>query len=142
MNPTGEIRAIGHRQLREELAPLLRELTEARAAAAVTNRNKVEAFLVPAPLYQELAQARDDLDQLRGLVPLLMAAVSAGAAIPSDALKRSGIHIEFDWKRVNLFQAAYPVHITHDEEGRNLPTTPPIMHHAIGESDEELDLKS
>ena len=46
---------------------------------------------------------------------LLIAAVLAGAAIPSQTLERLGISIPFDWRALNRFQAAYPVSISQVE---------------------------
>jgi PHD/YefM family antitoxin component YafN of YafNO toxin-antitoxin module len=149
MRAPNEVKEIGRRQLRERLAPLLNDLEKGRTLAAVTNRNKVEAFLVPVPLFEEYEQAFDERDQaqgelreLRDLVPLLIAALSSGAAIPSELLSRAGIRLDYDWKKINALQAAYPLRITHDEEGRPLATMPPISHHPIAESDEEFELET
>lgn len=129
---------IGHRQLREELAPLLRRLAQSGGPAAVTNRNRVEAFLVPAATFEELERARDSLAELRDVLPLLLAAAAAGAGIPSSTLERLGIEVDLDWRRINAFQAAFPIRITQDEEGRRLTKLPIAMHRPIEETEEDL----
>ena len=134
------LQEVGHRQLREELAPLLRRLSETGQPTAVTNRNRVEAVLIPPAEYDELAQARSDLAELRDVLPLLLAGAAAGARIPSTTLERLGIVSDFDWKRVNAFQAAFPIRISQDEEGHILPRlrTAPLL--SVEESAEDLDL--
>lgn len=131
---------IGHRQLREELAPLLRRLGETGRPTAVTNRNKVEAVIVPARVFDEMAQAQADLGQLRDVLPLLLAAAAAGAAIPSQTLDHFGLTGAFDWRAINAFQAAFPVRITHDEMGVPLAKLPAARPTAPDESEDELAL--
>ena len=72
-------------------------------------------------------------------MPLLIAAVSAGAAIPSETLDSLGIKFDFDWRRLNAFQAAFPTRITHGEGGEPLPKMPAIRHIPVLEADDELD---
>jgi PHD/YefM family antitoxin component YafN of YafNO toxin-antitoxin module len=135
-----QIDEVGHRQLREELAPLLRRLAQTGRATAVTNRNRVEAILVPAAAYNDLERARNDLAELRDGLPLLLAAAAAGASIPSTTLERLGLGGTFDWRRVNAFQAAFPIRISQDEEGGPLPRLRPATIMPVEESPEELDL--
>lgn len=129
---------VGHRQLREELADLLRQVGETGGPTAVTNRNRVEAVLLSATRFEELQRKELDLDQLRDVVPLLLAAAAAGAAIPSEALDRFGLKANFDWRLLNAFQSAFPIHITHDETGRRLPSLPRAIPMTVLESDDEL----
>jgi prevent-host-death family protein len=132
---------IGHRQLREELAPLLRKLGETGRPAAVTNRNKIEAVIVPARTFDEMAQAQADLGQLRNVLPLLLAAAAAGTAIPSETLDHFGLTGAFDWRSINAFQAAFPVRITHDESGAPLPTLRSARPAIAVELEDELTLE-
>jgi antitoxin (DNA-binding transcriptional repressor) of toxin-antitoxin stability system len=132
------VEEVGHRQLREELAPLLRRLAKTGRPTAVTNRNRVEAFIVPAAAYGELERARDNLAELRDVLPLLLAGAAAGARIPSETLERLGIAPAFDWKRLNAFQAAFPVRITEDEEGGRLPKLRRPMILPLQESSEDI----
>jgi PHD/YefM family antitoxin component YafN of YafNO toxin-antitoxin module len=133
-----ELEEVGHRQLREQLAPLLRQLGETGRPTAVTNRNKVEAILVPAPMFEDLERARIDLDQLRNVVPLLLAAATAGAAIPSETLDQLGLTEKFDWRLLNAFQSAFPVRITHDDMGRPIPRLPRGRPVPVSESEDDL----
>jgi len=131
-----DIEQVGHRKLRENLSPLLRRLTKSGRMAAVTNRNKVEAVLVPARAFEEWAHAKADLGRLRQVMPLLMAAVSAGVAIPSETIQALGIQFEFDWKRLNAFQAAFPIRISHGEEGHPLASMPSPRFVPMAEAEE------
>lgn len=137
---TQPIQEVGHRQLREELAPLLRRLAQTGRPTAVTNRNRVEAVLVPAAAYKELERARNDLAELRDVLPLLVAAAAAGASIPSSTMARLGLKGDFDWRRVNAFQAAFPIRITQGEGGDRLPQLRRAAHIPVDESVEELEL--
>jgi hypothetical protein len=87
------------------------------------------------------SEPRYTAEQLRGLSPLLLAAISAGAAIPSQALAERGIEIEFNWRKVNRFQAVLPIRITHSEGGTALPTLPKASHIPVPESDDDFQLK-
>jgi len=67
-----------------------------------------------------------------------MAAVSAGAAIPSQTLDSLGVQFEFDWQRLNAFQAAFPISITHDENGKPLAKMTNAQPAPTLESDDEI----
>ena len=135
-----QIDEIGHRELRERLGPVLKRISKSGRMAAVTNRNRIEAVLVPASMFDQWAKAKADLERLKGVMPLLMAAVSAGATIPSETLENLELELPFDWRRLNALQAAFPITISQDEQGQPLPTMPSIHHNPMAESDEELIL--
>src|SRR5207302_9364591 len=97
-----------------------------------------EAYLVPEAVFSQWATAQADLGRLRQALPLLMAAVSAGAAIPSETLRAIGIEYEFDWEKLNAFQATFPISITHDETGKPLPHLSSAMPVPTHESDDEI----
>jgi prevent-host-death family protein len=134
------IEEIGHRELRESLAPLLRRMAETGRPAAVTNRNRLEAVLVPAPTFQELQQAQMDLAELRDVLPLLLAAAAAGASIPSTTLERLGVAPDFDWRRLNAFQAAFPIRLSQTEDGHELVRSRGASILAAEETTDELEL--
>lgn len=132
---------VGHRELRENLRGVLDRLTATGKPSVVTNRRQVEAVMVTAETFDALEKDRAALAELRGLVPMLVAAVAAGAAIPSETLSRLGVSIPFDWRALNRFQAAYPIRITQDEEGHPIDSVQAsdIRVEHFEEADDELE---
>ncbi|HET8751953.1 MAG TPA: hypothetical protein VFM43_05455 [Gaiellaceae bacterium] len=136
------VERVGHRGLRDGLNAFLGRSIHKGRIAVLTNRNEDECFLVPPERFEEMAEAEASLGLLKTTLPLLLTAARAGAAIPSETLDQLGIEIPFDWKALNLFQAHYPVTITHGQEGDALPvlaTATPMMI-SEAEDDEEVVL--
>jgi prevent-host-death family protein len=104
---------VGHRRLKNHLSEVLRETVERGEAVPISNRGRVDGYLMPPGVVEELERA----EKLRETLPLLMAAVAAGAAIPSQTLLDLGIEIPFDWKTLNRFAARAPVTFTQGESG-------------------------
>ena len=105
--------AVGHRRLKNHLSEVLRETVEKGEAVPISNRGEVDGYLMPPAVVEELAQA----ERLRETLPLLMAAVASGAAIPSQTLRNLGIEIPFDWRALNRFSARAPIAFTQGEDG-------------------------
>jgi PHD/YefM family antitoxin component YafN of YafNO toxin-antitoxin module len=127
-------RRVGRRRLKNELPEVLREVATPGGALALTNRNRVEAYLVAPEEYEELRAIRDT-------TPLLLAAARAGVTIPSATLDALDLQGAFDWEALNRFQASFEVRITRGEDGAPLPArVEGLSHRPIGELDEELEL--
>jgi prevent-host-death family protein len=105
--------SVGHRRLKNHLSEVLRETVHKGRAVPISNHGKIDGYLVPPAAIEELQWA----ERMRDTLPLLMAAVQAGAAIPSTTLDELGVDIPFDWRKLHKFLVEYPVEITHDEEG-------------------------
>lgn len=135
-----EVESIGRRELKHELGRVLARTVARGHPAALTNHGAVEAFLVPPRAYEELRDAEGEVARLRAALPLLVAAASAGVAIPSESLERLGIDLDFDWRALNAFQARFGVPITHGDDGAPLPPMPSTAPLSVEESDEELVL--
>lgn len=127
---------VGHRKMKNELPAVLRETVKKGLAAPITNRGEIDAYLVPPEARVELEQA----ERLREAVPLLMAAVASGAALPSQTLRDLGIEIPFDWRALNRFTARTPVTFTQGAEGEPWVVAPSAQPQVVAEDETELDL--
>ena len=87
------LKRVGHRELREKLGPMLERISASQGAVEVVNRGRSEAVVVSYDLYNGLLASRHELDDVRSTVALLLAAISSGAAVPSEILDRLGISI-------------------------------------------------
>ena len=134
------IEAVGHVELRSHLPEVIGRLTTANPAVAVTNRNRVEAILVDPVGYEELTEAGEELARVRATLPILVAAMTSGTAFPSESLRSLvGTDLAIDWRRMNAFQASFPVDTTHGEDGQPLSAPPKdLRHEPIDELDDEL----
>lgn len=124
--PGGPLERVGHRELRDKLGPMLAEISASHGAVEVVNRGRSEAVVVAHDVYITLLASRRELDDVRDSVALLLAAVAAGAAVPSETLDRLGITIPVDLDALQAFQATYPVRITHGEDGQRLGRAPAL----------------
>ena len=87
------LKRVGHRELREKLGPMLERISASQGAVEVVNRGRSEAVVVSYDLYNGLLASRRELDDVRSTVALLLAAISSGAAVPSEILDRLDIFI-------------------------------------------------
>ena len=108
--------SIGHRRLKNHLSEVLRETVHKGRGVPISNHGKIDAYLLPPAVIEEVRWA----ERMRDTLPLLMAAVQAGAAIPSTTLDELGVEIPFDWRKLHRFAASYPVTLTHGEDGEPL----------------------
>ena len=96
-----EIVEIGHRELRDNLARTLEETVKQGRIGRVTCRNVPDGYLVSPERYAEMRDAETNVQRLHDTVPLLLAAVGAGTAIPSTTLSSLGIELPYDWRMIN-----------------------------------------
>lgn len=112
-----EVVAIGHRELRNNLAHALAETVKQERTGLITCRNRPDGYLVSPGRYAALRAAEMRVQRMADTVPLLLAAAGAGAAIPSESVAALGITLPFDWHLINELQARVPVALSSDEEG-------------------------
>lgn len=84
------------------------------------NRTTPELVAMPPELFEELVSDHRMAHEIKRTLPLLMAAVAAKAAIPSDTLAQLDIEFPFDWRAVNEFSTRFGFGATHDEDGAPL----------------------
>ncbi|SRR6266545_4223835 len=92
---------------------------------------------------EELASdpdAAEKLARVRPILPTLMKAIDADAALPSATLEEAGVQIPFDWRRLNAFQAANAFRIAADEDGTEIGIADPVKGSVIEEDEDDLDL--
>lgn len=128
--------AVGHRRLKNHLSEVLRETVEKGEAVPISNRGEVDGYLMPPTVVEELEQA----ERLRETLPLLMAAVAAGAAIPSQTLRNLGIEIPFDWRALNRFSARTPISFTQGEDGEPWIALPDARPEKLLEDEADFEL--
>jgi prevent-host-death family protein len=104
---------VGRRRLKNHLSEVMRETVKRGEGVPISNRGRIDGYLMPPGVIEELERA----EQLRETLPLLMAAAASGAAIPSQTLRDLGIAIPFDWKALSRFTARTPVTFTQGENG-------------------------
>jgi len=127
---------VGHRRLKNHLPEVLRESVHQGEAVPISNRGKVDGYLMPPGVVEELERA----ERLRETLPLLMAAAAAGAAIPSQTLRDLGIEIPFDWRALNRFTARMPVAFTQGEDGEPWIAPPDAQPEPVLEDEVDLGL--
>jgi PHD/YefM family antitoxin component YafN of YafNO toxin-antitoxin module len=137
--PGEPLERVGHRELRDKLGPMLEKISSSHGAVEVVNRGRSEAVVVAHDVYTVLLASRRELDDVRNSVALLLAAVAAGAAVPSGTLDRLGIKIPVDFDALQAFQANYPVRITHDEDGQRLGRVPALSPESYADYVDEPD---
>ena len=79
-------------------------------------------------------------EHLQYAIPLLMSAVFAGAAIPSQTLKNMGLDIPFDWKKLNEFTSNSEIRFSMGEGGEPWVEAQTFRPQTFQESDVEIDL--
>lgn len=102
-------------------------------------KGDVSAVVLDPVRFEEMHAAFARLTQIHELLPLLLAAVQSGAAIPSSTLEGLGFDQDDDsWQTLNQLQYYMPVRLDSDEDGN------PIGHGHLSsgiyveELDEEL----
>lgn len=115
---------VNRRTLKNEQGRVFREALEQGRIVPIENNREVDAYLVPGEVFAAARAAAAEAKRLEAAIPLLVAAAQSGVAIPSQTLETLGLGTTLDWEALNEFQAAYPVRLTHTEDGAPLP--PPI----------------
>lgn len=102
-------------------------------------KDEVAAVVLDPVLFEEIRAASVRLSQVRELLPLLLAAVRAGAAIPSSTLEGLGFDLDDDsWQILNQLQYHLHVRLDSDEEGRPISRGRVSSGVYVEELDEEL----
>jgi len=127
---------VGHRRLKNQLSEVLRKTVQRGEAVPISNRGRVDGYLMPPDVIDELDRA----ERLRETLPLLMAAAASGAAIPSQTLRDLGIEIPFDWRALNRFTARTPVTFTQGEDGEPWVALPNAQPEAVLEDEADFEL--
>ncbi|HEX3608451.1 MAG TPA: type II toxin-antitoxin system prevent-host-death family antitoxin [Solirubrobacterales bacterium] len=127
---------VGHRRLKNHLSEVLRETLDRGEAVPISNRGTVDGYLMPPGVVEELDRA----ERLRETLPLLMAAVASGAAIPSQTLRDIGVEIPLDWKALNRFTARTPVAFTQGEGGEPWIALPDAQPEPMLEDEADFEL--
>lgn len=133
--------AVGTAEFRDDVSDLkLRELLAQHPVVGVGRYKEQPAAVVLAPdRYAELQEASAQWAQVRELMPLFMAAVRAGAAIPSSTLEGLGFEPTDDsWQALNQLQYHMPVRLDSDEEGHPVSRGHISSGTYVEELDEEL----
>lgn len=91
---------------------------------AVTHYNEVEAYLLSADqmrdVSERLEQAAALKQELTETLPLLLAAMKAGVAIPSDTLRHMAPGLDDSWEAISDFASSYPLRLSRGEHGERL----------------------
>lgn len=105
-----------HTRTRETL-----DRVRAGQCVPVTHYNAVEGYLVPPEQMEDmtarLSQAEHREQELRDTLPLVLGAVRAGVAIPSEALDRLAPGLDDSWQAIAEFAATFPVWLSRGENG-------------------------
>ena len=93
---SGEIRSVGHVELRNHLPEVVGRLSPEEPSLALTNRNRVEAIILSPAAFDRLAGADEERRRVLDALPVLVAAVGTGwrsprklCAVCSDRTSRS-----------------------------------------------------
>ena len=98
-------------------------------------------MVVDPEVFAELEGSHEALEELRSILPLLLAALSTGAALPSDTLRRLGVNLADDsWQTLNELQHRFPVRIGHGEDGQRITRGALTSVGPVVEFDDDLEL--
>ena len=122
--------------MKNHLSEVLRETVQLGEAVPISNRGKVDGYLMPPSVVEELERA----EKLKETLPLLMAAAASGAAIPSQTLSDLGIEIPFDWRALNRFTARTPIVFTQGENGEPWVGLPDAQPQPMLEDEADFEL--
>jgi len=90
-----------------------------------------------------MAGAMRKLDEMSRTMPILLAAVQAGVAFPSETLAEMGYRPEFDANKLAEFVSRFAGGPTHDEDGEPLlESRVPLAHVPVEEDDRELTYRN
>jgi len=102
--------------------------------------DETEAFVLAPKIFESLIKDQENLAEIKRTLPMMVAAIQQGIAIPSDFLERVGITAGDDsWQALNAFQARTPIHLNESEDGAHLTTARMTPGELLLDSDEELE---
>ncbi len=91
---------------------------------AVTHYNEVEAYLLPAAWMRDLVERLEQGEalkrELQETLPLVLAAMQAGVAIPSETLRHIAPGLDDSWEAISDYVASYPLRLSGGENGEPL----------------------
>jgi hypothetical protein len=122
-------------------ASKLRKLLDQHPIVDVARyRNETEAFVLAPKVFESLIQDQEHLAEIKRTLPMMVAAIQQGIAIPSDFFERVGITAGDDsWQALNAFQSRTPIHLSEGEDGARLTTARMTPGETLFDSDEELE---
>lgn len=131
---------LGHRQLRGQLGPILNEIHQVRGAVEVVNDGQREVVVLDHDVFDDLVFSMRDATALRDSLPLMLAAATAGVAIPSATLDQLGLTLPVDAEALKRFRSGYPVRHTHDEDGTPLTFVDAVATDTVAEAVDEDEI--
>lgn len=137
---SGALPRLGHRELRGQLGPILGKIHQVRGAVEVVNDGHREVVVVDHDVFDDLVFAKRDALALRDSLPLMLAAATAGVAIPSATLDQLGVVLPVDAEALKRFRSGYPVRHTHDEDGTPLTLVDMVAVDSVAEAVDEDDI--
>lgn len=103
-------------------------------------RDETEAFVVAPTVFASLLQDQEDLAEIKRTLPMMVAAIQQGIAIPSDFLERVGISAGDDsWQALNAFQSRTPIHLSESDDGARLTSVRMTPGEHLVDAEEELE---
>jgi hypothetical protein len=103
-------------------------------------RDETEAVVLSPKVFDALIEDQEHLVEIKRTLPMMVAALQQGVAIPSEFLERVGITVGDDsWQALNDFQARTPIHLSASEDGARLTTARMTPGEILFDSDEELE---
>jgi hypothetical protein len=122
-------------------ASKLRKLLEQHPIVGVARyRDETEAIVLAPKVFESLIQNQEHLVEMKRTLPMLVAALQQGIAIPSDFLESVGITAGDDsWQALNAFQSSTPIYLSESEDGARLTAAHLTPDAPLLCSDEELE---
>jgi hypothetical protein len=103
---------------------------------ALGPHGRAEVVVMRSEVYQEMAGAVRQLAEMSRTMPVLLAAVQAGVAFPSETLSEMGYRPDFDANKLAEFVSRFAGGPTHDEEGQPLSeSSVPLTHEQVEEDE-------
>lgn len=134
---------VGTADFRDQVsAPKLRQLLTDHPLVSVGRyKDQPAAYVVDPATFADLAGAQDRLEELREMLPLLLAALASGAAVPSTTLRHLGIELPDDsWQTLNSLQSQLPMRFSAGENGEAIARGELASAGVVGDLDEDLVL--
>lgn len=110
---------------------------------ALGPHGRPEVVILSSDLFQQMADAFRQLDEMSRTMPILLAAAQAGVAFPSENLVALGYRPEFDANKLADFITQFAGGPTRDEEGQPLRESGiALTHEPVEEDDLELTYRN
>lgn len=104
-------------------------------------RNERDAVLVAPAVFDKLERSTEELEDLKNILPLLLAAASTGVGLPSETLTRIGVvSPDVSWRSLNALQNRVAYRIAEGEDGERIARGSLTSEGYVGEIDDDLVL--